>query len=62
MRAKGLKAYICMSVHDELCIRAPESEIEAIVPLMQDIMENTLTLDAPLTARPNVAYNYGEVK
>ena len=58
----GLAAYICLNVHDELCIRAPESEVEKIVPLMQDIMENTIKLKAPLTARPNVAYTYGEVK
>jgi DNA polymerase I-like protein with 3'-5' exonuclease and polymerase domains len=62
MRARGLKAYICMNVHDEICIRAPESEVEVIKPLMKQIMENTIKLNAPLTADPQVGDNYGEVK
>ena len=62
MKDEDLTGYICMNVHDELCVRAPESEVESIVPLMRDIMENTITLDAPLTAVPEVAYTYGDVK
>lgn len=62
MKERGLSAYICLNVHDEICARAPQSEVETIVPLMREIMENTTTLDAPLTAKPEVAYTYGDVK
>jgi DNA polymerase I-like protein with 3'-5' exonuclease and polymerase domains len=62
MRERELHSYICMNVHDELCVRAPESEVDVVAPLMQKIMETTTILDAPLTAKPEVAYTYGDVK
>ena len=62
LKAQDLSAYICINVHDELCVRAPEAEVETIIPIMQKIMETTTILDAPLTAVPEVAYTYGDVK
>ena len=62
MREEGLKAYICLNVHDELAVRAPKAEVPRVVLLMKAIMENTIKLDAPLTADPQVGDNYGEVK
>jgi DNA polymerase I-like protein with 3'-5' exonuclease and polymerase domains len=62
MKEKNLQSYICMNVHDELCVRCPESEVETVCSLMKPIMENTTKLSAPLTADPQVGYTYGEVK
>jgi DNA polymerase I-like protein with 3'-5' exonuclease and polymerase domains len=62
MKDAGLQAYICLNVHDEICVRCPESEVTKVCALMKPIMETTITLDAPLTADPQVGYTYGEVK
>jgi DNA polymerase I-like protein with 3'-5' exonuclease and polymerase domains len=58
----GLSAYIALNIHDEICIRCPEAEVDKVVGIMRHCMEQTLTLDAPLTAEPNVGNNYSEVK
>jgi hypothetical protein len=62
MKQRKMEAYICMSVHDEICVRCPVSEVDEVCKLMKPIMENTIILDAPLTADPQVGDTYGEVK
>ncbi len=59
---RKLQAYICLSVHDELCIHCPESEVEVVSEIMQRRMENTIKLSVPLQAEPIVGTRYGEVK
>jgi DNA polymerase I-like protein with 3'-5' exonuclease and polymerase domains len=62
IRELGLDAYICMNVHDEICVRIKAEQAQALVPVMKQIMENTITLSAPLTADPQIGDRYGEVK
>lgn len=61
-RMSGLSAYICLSIHDEICVRCPDDEVEAVSAIMRSTMENTTKLKVPLTAEPNVGTKYGEVK
>lgn len=62
LQNRQMEAYICLSVHDELCIHAPEHEVEAVCELMQRHMEQTLPLSVPLEAEPIVGTKYGEIK
>jgi DNA polymerase I-like protein with 3'-5' exonuclease and polymerase domains len=57
-----MQAYIALSVHDELCIHCPDSEVTEVCKIMQDKMENTTKLSVPLQAEPIVGTRYGEVK
>lgn len=62
MRCRGLKGYICMSTHDEINLRVPNSEIEEAAKILRDKMENTTKLSVPLEAEPIIGTKYGEVK
>jgi DNA polymerase-1 len=61
-KAKGLKASICMNVHDELVVEAPEAEIPTVCEIMQRNMENVMKLSLPLHAEPQIALKYGDTK
>jgi DNA polymerase I-like protein with 3'-5' exonuclease and polymerase domains len=61
-KSKNMGAYIALSVHDELCIRCPDSEVEQVAEIMQRLMENTTKLSVPLSAEPIVGTRYGDVK
>ncbi len=51
-----------LQVHDELHFMVPEDELEAALPLIQDLMEHTTRLEAPLKASPGVGANWEEAK
>lgn len=61
-RELNLSAYICLSIHDELCIRCLDKDVDIVCKIMQDCMENTTKLSVPLVAEPNVGTKYGEIK
>ncbi len=56
------KARMILQVHDELLLEAPESEIDAVKPLMIDIMSNAFKLDVPLKVDASTGYNWLELK
>jgi DNA polymerase I-like protein with 3'-5' exonuclease and polymerase domains len=60
--AKGLKASVCMNVHDELVCEAPQAEIEQVCEIMQRNMQNIFPLSLQLKAEPQVATKYGDTK
>jgi len=62
LKAENLEAYIALSVHDELCVLAPDEEVERVSALMQFHMENTTKLSVPLQAEPQIGTTYGAVK
>lgn len=59
---QNMQAYICLSVHDEVCVRCPEIEVDKVCSIMQECMEGTTKLSVPLVAEPNIGTKYGEVK
>lgn len=60
--SKGLKACVCLNIHDELVAEAPEAEIPQVCEIMQRNMENVMQLSLPLHAEPQVALKYGDTK
>ena len=43
------KTKMILQIHDELVFEIPDDEVEALTPLLKEAMENTFTLDVPLT-------------
>ena len=37
-----------LSVHDEVLLEVPRSEVEALAPMVREVMESALKLDVPL--------------
>ena len=48
LKAHRLQTKMLLQVHDELVFSAPESEVEAVVPMIRDCMENAITTRVPL--------------
>ena len=61
-KAANMQAYIALSIHDELCVRCPDAEVEQVKLLMQYHMENTTKLLVPLQAEPVEGTRYGDIK
>ncbi|MBV6514174.1 MAG: hypothetical protein FMNOHCHN_03764 [Ignavibacteriaceae bacterium] len=55
-KEQNIPAYICLNVHDQLVSRFKTGYEDAVKRIMQDCMENTIKLKAPLTAKPEVGY------
>ena len=64
LKTAGLSATMLLQVHDELIFEVPETEIEATVALVKQVMENAcapvLELCVPLTADAGVADSWLE--
>ena len=58
----SMKSYICLQIHDEICIMAPDSELQQVCQIMKHYMENTTKLAVPLKAEPIIGTCYGDVK
>jgi DNA polymerase-1 len=50
-----------MQVHDELVFEVPEDELDRVLPRIQDLMENVLSLTVPLKVSIHSGKNWGEV-
>lgn len=61
-KEQNIDAYICMNVHDEINVLCKDHDIEKVKCILQDKMENTVKLSVPLTAEPEVAKVYAELK
>jgi DNA polymerase I-like protein with 3'-5' exonuclease and polymerase domains len=61
-KTRGLSAYICLQIHDEVVVRAPKHEVRLVCQLMQRCLETAYPISIPLKAEPCVAYKYGETK
>ena len=48
LRADRARARMLLSVHDEVLLEVPRADVEAIAPLVREIMEGALKLDVPL--------------
>ena len=58
----NLSAQICLNIHDELVVEVPDSEVQAVCKIMQQIMQENIKLSVPLKAEPQVALKYGDTK
>jgi DNA polymerase-1 len=60
--AHGLRTRMILTVHDELLFEVPEDELEAAKALVQERMENAVTLNVPLTVDIGTADNWRDAK
>jgi DNA polymerase-1 len=51
-----------LQVHDELVLEAPDAEVDAVVPLVREVMVNAFELDAPLKVDVEVGQNWLEME
>ncbi|HEX5824726.1 MAG TPA: DNA polymerase I [Candidatus Limnocylindrales bacterium] len=49
MRNEGFAARMLLSVHDEILLEVPRTELDRLVPVVRETMESALRLDVPLT-------------
>ncbi|AIF67078.1 DNA polymerase I [Terribacillus saccharophilus] len=56
LETEQMEAKLLLSVHDELILEAPESELEKLKEIVPDVMEHAVELDVPL----KVEYAYGK--
>ena len=60
--AANYKAHILLQVHDELLLEVPDDELNAVKPLVIDIMSNAYKLDVPLKVDASMGANWLELK
>jgi DNA polymerase-1 len=56
------EARLMLQVHDELVLEVPESEIEAVRPLVTETMSGAFKLDVPLKVEASTGKNWLELK
>lgn len=62
IKKEGLKARLILQVHDELIVEAPQDESEIVAKLLQEEMENAVSLDVPLTADAAIGKTWYDAK
>ena len=62
MRERQFKANLLLQVHDELIFEVPQDELESLQSLVEEVMENAVSLKVPLRADSNVGDNWFEAK
>ena len=60
IKAQGLSAMLLLTIHDELVLESPESEIERLQPLVKNKMETAMQLDVPILVDIGVGKNLAE--
>jgi DNA polymerase-1 len=48
LRERGLRARMLLQVHDELVLETPNGELDAVVPLVQEVMSNAFPRGGPM--------------
>ena len=62
LRERDLRARMLLQVHDELVLEAPDDEVEAVVPLVREVMSGAFELSVPLKVDVEVGKNWLEMK
>ena len=62
LKEGNYKAKLVLQVHDELVIDCPKNEAEAVAKLLQNEMENAVSLSAPLTVEIGIGENWFTTK
>jgi DNA polymerase-1 len=62
LQQRGLKSRMTLQVHDELVFEVPESEIDAMRPLVREQMEQVHPLSVPLLVEIGVGPNWRDLK
>ena len=62
MQERKFQAKLLLQVHDELIFEVPEEEVESLQSLVEEVMENAVSLSVPLKADSNIGNNWYEAK
>jgi DNA polymerase-1 len=62
IRKRGLTSRMTLQVHDELVFEVPESEVEAMKPLVREHMEKAHELEVPLEVEIGVGQNWRDME
>ncbi|MFZ0797275.1 MAG: DNA polymerase I [Terriglobales bacterium] len=62
IRKRGLKSRMTLQVHDELVFEVPESEVDAMKPLVRENMEEAHALAVPLLVEIGVGPNWRDME
>ncbi len=62
LEAAQLKSRILLQVHDELVLEVTEDEKEKVAALVQEAMQNAVSMEIPLLAEVNFGKNWAETK
>ncbi len=62
IRKRGLKSRMTLQVHDELVFEVPESEVDAMKPLVREHMEKAYSLEVPLLVEIGVGPNWRDME
>ena len=62
LKKEGFKAKLVLQIHDELIIDCPKAEANAVSKLLQEEMENAVSLRVPLVVDVGVGQNWHETK
>jgi DNA polymerase-1 len=53
---------LLLQIHDELVVETPESDAQAVLDLLVDVMESAMDLDVPIVADASIGTNWFECK
>ena len=62
MQERNFQAKLLLQVHDELIFEVPKEEVESLQSLVEEVMENAVSLSVPLKADSNIGNNWYEAK
>ncbi|MDD3766809.1 MAG: DNA polymerase I [Eubacteriales bacterium] len=62
LKSEGLKSKLILTVHDELIVEAPKSEVETVKDILKSEMESALELSVPLKVDISVGKTWYEAK
>ncbi len=62
LRAESLQAKMLLQVHDELVLEVPHGELDAVGPMVREVMETAYELDVPLQVDVEAGPNWYEME
>jgi DNA polymerase-1 len=60
LQSRGLKAVICLQVHDELVLDVPPDELDVVKPMVEETMSSVIKLIVPLVCDGRYGTNWAE--
>ncbi|MCD8366635.1 MAG: DNA polymerase I [Clostridiales bacterium] len=60
LKAEGLQGRLVLQVHDELIVECPEAEGQQVAQLLEEEMEQVISLKVPLVAEAKVGHSWAD--
>ena len=60
LKAEGLSGRLVLQVHDELIVECPEAEGDRIAAILEEEMEQAVSLDVELVAEAHVGHSWAD--